>query len=223
MLHIQKPKKSEGGTFVCAIQQPFAINLDGSQLVHIKDMNDGSQFVFLKNKDAYNYMYDLNQNILNIVKSNCSSWFNTNMSSDLIDDYYTNTLVYDKTHGDLIKIKIIGDKELSSDLIGSTLNLELAAEHLRFYKQKFVLETSIVSAEVGCDIIEFSSDDDELLAAEDPDEPEPSLEDMEQMRAEALVDLGEQIRELTERLQELNVKKINLEQASHADLVKLLG
>ena len=120
-LMIAKPKKSEG-SFICAIKQPFIIDLSASQLVHIKDTNDSAQFVFLKNKKLYNYMYDLNNKIIDIVKDNCTSWFNTNMNADLIDDYYTNTLVYDKTHGDLIKIKIIGDSLLSNELINNTIN-----------------------------------------------------------------------------------------------------
>lgn len=219
-LIISKPKKSEG-SFVCAIQQPFPITLSGSQLVHVKDTSEGAQFIFLKNKSAYNYMYDLNAAILNIVKGNCSSWFNTNMSSDLIDDYYTNTLVYDKTHGDLIKIKVIGEKEFGSDLVGNTLNLELNAEHLRFYKQKFVLETTVKKCEIACDIIEFSSDDDELLEDEE-EEPEPGVEELEQMREGALRELEGEIKELSEKLEELNSKKVNLEKATHADIIKLL-
>lgn len=218
-LLISKPKKSDG-TFICSIKQPFLINLLGSQLVHIKETTDGGQFLFLKNKAAYNYIFDLNTSILDIVKGNCSSWFNTNMSSDLIDDYYTNTLVYDKTHGDLIKIKVIGS-EVSEEFVGSTLNLELNAEHLRFYKQKFVLETSVNKCEVACDIIEFSSDDDDDLLEEE-DEPGPSIEELEQMRDGALLELVSGIEELTKKLEELNMKKQNLENATHADIIKLL-
>lgn len=205
-LHIARPKKSDG-TFVCAIKSPFVIDLQGATLVHTKDTNDGAQFAFFKCSKAthYDYIYDLNNEIVSQVKNNCSTWFNTNMNPELIDDYYTATLVYDKTHGDLIKLKVFGEQLFSTEIVSTTLNVQLSAKQLRFYKQKFVLETSIESYEIANDVIEFSD--------EEADEPYPSPMELKEMKCEIqsyydnqLEELSQQKKELEEQLSALDCK-----------------
>lgn len=202
-----KPKKIDG-TFICTIKKSLVLNLSGSQLIHIKEIRDqvGSYIIFLKNKNLCNYMYDLNQRIIELVKENCTTWFNTNMNPELIDDYYTTTLIYDKTHGELIKIKIIGAEEdkISDSFIGSNINLELNAFHLRFYKQKFVLECKINHCETACDIIEFASDSD----AEDTDDNTsdiayPSPGELEEMKHEVFTKSESKIKDLEAQVTEL--------------------
>jgi len=203
-----KPKKIDG-TFICAIKKPLLLNLCGSQLIHIKEVRDqlGSYIIFLKNKNLCNYMYDLNQRIIELVKENCTTWFNTNMNPDLIDDYYTNTLIYDKTHGELIKIKIIGQEEdkLSDSFIGNNVNLELNAFQLRFYKQKFVLECKINNCETACDIIDFASDDDNFDDNCDAtsDIAYPSLCELEEMKNEVFTKTEFKIKNLEAQVTEL--------------------
>ena len=166
-LHIERPKKSEANTFVCPIKN-FSIDLTGAQLVGTK-----APYVFLKHKAMHNYMYDLNNKIIQIVKENCGVWFNTNMNPELIEDYYTNTLIYDKNHGDLIKLKLV--KDLPAEVLNQTLSLQLTATNLRFFKQKFVLECDVTDFSVmqTCDIIDFSSDDEYF--EEDPLIPDSEL------------------------------------------------
>ena len=217
-LQVARPKKSDG-TFVCAIKAPFVIDLQGT-LVHTKDTNDGAQFAFFKCQKAppYDYIYDLNNEIVSQVKSNCSTWFNTNMNPELIDDYYTATLIYDKTHGDLIKLKVFGDQLFPQELLGTNLNVQLSARQLRFYKQKFVLETAIESYEVANDVIEFSDEDAE-------EEPYPSPMELKEMKAELisyydseLSGLAKQAQEIEEKIAVLSDKKSALEEAD-ADAV----
>ncbi len=200
-LIINKPKKSNG-TYVCYIDQPFKLVLNNSQLVYIKENTDDSQFVFLKNKQLFDYFCDLNDYIINVVKKNCGKWFNTNMNPDSIDDYFTNTIVYDKTHGDLIKLKITGEDKIDKDLLNQKLNVTLTANNLRFYKQKFVLETLLDSHEITCDIIDFSSDD-EVLSEEEDDEPLPSASELLEMKTEVINSCEQNIKEL-----ELKIKNL---------------
>ena len=205
-----KPKKIDG-TFICTIKKQVVLNLSGSQLIHIKEIRDqtGSYIIFLKNKNLCNYMYDLNQRIIELVKENCTTWFNTNMNPDLIDDYYTSTLIYDKTHGELIKIKIIGQEEdkLSDSFIGNNLNLELNAFQLRFYKQKFVLECKINNCETACDIIEFASDDEDghndYNADATSDVAYPSPSELEEMKTEVFTKTESKIKSLEVQVTEL--------------------
>ena len=213
-LLIARPKKVDN-TFVCSIHQPFSIVLKNSQLVHIKTVNQDAQFIFLKNKSLYNYLYDLNSRIIETVKENCSNWFNTNMNPDLVDDYYTTTLVYDKTHGDLIKIKVVGEQQFHQDIVGSKLNLTLKASNLRFYKQKFVLETTIDTYEMGCDIIDFSSDSESEQASDDEEVAYPSAAELEEMRTDVLTKTSDTINKLDEEL--ANVKKVHEEMKNASD------
>ena len=206
-LLIARPKK-DGGSFICNIKQPFVIDLPNSQLVHIKETNEAAQFIFIKNKPIYNYIFDLNTKIIEIVKENCSIWFNTNMNPDLVEDYYTSTLVYDKSHGELIKLKVVAKDDstlISSELIGNKLNIRLKVSNLRFYKQKFVLETMIETYESTCDIIDFS--DEEEVGSIDDLEPYPSIEEIKEMRDKMIVKCQTEISEIELKVAELLAKK----------------
>jgi hypothetical protein len=219
-LIIAKPKKVDG-TFICAIKNLLKIELPSCHLIHIKETNDQAQFIFLKNKNLCNYMYDINNQIISIVKENCTTWFNTNMNPDLIDDYYTNTLVYDKTHGELIKIKIVGDL-LPESMIGNIYNFEFNAIHLRFFKQKFVLETKITKYEITseCDIIDFPSDNEE--EEEEEDIIYPSNSELLEMKQEVLSKTQVRIDKLQEELNELtNINKKMEEAQEIDDIIKL--
>lgn len=223
-LIINKPKKSNG-TYVCYIDQPFKLILNNSQLVYIKDNNDDSQFIFVKNRQLYDYFCDLNDLIISIVKKNCGKWFNTNMNPDSIDDYFTNTIVYDKTHGDLIKLKVTGEDKIDKDLLNQKLNITLTANNLRFYKQKFVLECLLDNHEITCDIIDFSSDE-EVLSEED-DEPLPSASELSEMKVEVIdtcekniKELETKIKNLANELERYNVIKSEMEQTE--DIQKII-
>jgi hypothetical protein len=219
-LIIAKPKKVDG-TFICAIKNSLKIELPSCHLIHIKETNDQAQFIFLKNKNLCNYMYDINNQIISIVKENCTTWFNTNMNPDLIDDYYTNTLVYDKTHGELIKIKIVGDL-LPESMIGNIYNFEFNAIHLRFFKQKFVLETKITKYEITseCDIIDFPSDNED--EEEEEDIIYPSNSELLEMKQEVLSKTQVRIEKLQEELNELtNINKKMEEAEEIDDIIKL--
>jgi hypothetical protein len=221
-LIIAKPKKVDG-TFICTIKNSLKLELPSCHLIHIKETNDQAQFIFLKNKNLCNYMYDINNQIISIVKENCSSWFNTNMNPDLIDDYYTNTLVYDKTHGELIKIKIIGDL-LPEDMIGNIYNFELNAIHLRFFKQKFVLETKITKHDIisECDIIDFPSDNEDDEIDEEDNIIYPSNSELLEMKQEVINKTHAKIDQLQQELNELTDIKKKMEEAQEIDdIIKL--
>lgn len=192
-LIIARPKRAEG-SFVCDIKTPFKIDLSGSIFIGSKPTNDGCQIVFLSNKKMHNFFYDLNNRIIEIVKAHCTQWFNTSMSPDIIEDYYVNTIVYDKTYGDLIKLKIIGDDLVSPDLSNQTLNITLNACNIRFYKQKFVLETSIENYEIATERIEFSDEEDIAF---------PSVQELEEMKKEVLTMLQIRIDELESQLEKV--------------------
>ena len=190
-LIICKPKKSDNNTYICniwneTIKTPYILDLDHSIIVEKKKIHS-LNFIYLKNKAMYNYFYDLNAKIVEIVKSNCGEWFNNNMNIDLIDDYYTNTLIYDKTYGDIIKLSCINNDIINEN---TKCNIRLHLQNLRFYKQKFVLECSIEQVETVSEFIEDDFQGDKFF--EEDEMPQPTNEELESMKNE-YIERGELI------------------------------
>ena len=197
-LFINKPKKSDKGTYICPIRGDgdaiFKFDLENSKIIRLKylTLTDDEFYVYIQNKSCFDFMYDLNQKIIEIVKSNCGDWFKNNMNVDLIDEYYTNTLVYDKKYGDLIKLKCVGG--VSFFEVEKTYDLSVSLQHLRFYKQKFTLECSIISAD-ACKAVFFLDEEEESVDnSSDIDSVEPDYEVVESMKN----DLLEEVRELSD-------------------------
>jgi hypothetical protein len=204
-LIICKPKKSENNTYICLIwedvKKPFEIELKNSIIVYEK-----SNVLYIKNKDYKNFFYDLNLKIIDIVKKNCSEWFHNNMNIDLIDDYYTNTLVYDKQYGDLIKIKLVNAQEIKTNI---KCDLSIRLCNLRFYKQKFLLEIEITDIKpVELELVDNDSTDgffseDEL--------PSPNNEEIETIKIEHSTKANDKLRQIRDQLSELDTKSKMIE------------
>jgi hypothetical protein len=114
-------------------------------------------------------------------------------------------------------VKIVGEQLLPMDLIGNKINLVLNATNLRFYKQKFVLETSIANYELGCDIIDFSSEEENVLSDGEEEVPYPSISELEEMKNEVLEKLNKESEELSQRLQAIENMKCEMEAAKEVD------
>jgi hypothetical protein len=215
LIRINKSKKSDNNTFICPIWKDkknilLTIDLNNSVIIMKKCIN-GQNYIYIKNKKINNLFYDLNDKIVEIVKANCNTWFNNNMNVDLIDDYYINTLVYDKKYGDLIKLKCINDDIVKENV---KCNITISLQHLRFYKQKFVLECNIDTFEL---IDEYLLEDDNNSLDEffEEDElPQPTYEELENIKLEhtkkatnTLIKLKEEVSILEDLLIKLNESK----------------
>lgn len=172
-INISKPRK-DGSTyfaqFTVAKKNPVIIQLDAVSCITNKNT------LYVKNKELMNYMVDLNEYIIDTVKQKCSSWFNSNMNTDLIDEYYVNPLRYDKVNGYLVKLGDSLDKE------DGKYNLVLEVKGLRFLKQKFNLEWSVTEVTHAQDI-EFAMDDEVSEPDEEEEDiPEPIPDDVNDMK-----------------------------------------
>lgn len=204
---ICKPRRSDNNTYVCPIwnekiRKPFTIELNKSIIIEKKKQN-GQYFLYIKNNSICDLFYDLNVKIIDIVKENCTEWFNNNMNVELIDDYYTNTLIYDKKHGDLIKLKCVNEQD--NTLESLKCNLVITLEQLRFYKQKFVLECNIDSFDTIC---EFTDETDMI---QEDEIPLPTDEEIEMIKSEYNEKLTKRIMELKTNLEstEIMLKTLN--------------
>ncbi len=146
---ILKPRKIDN-TYVCPIyysvkKEHFQMKFTNVIVTSVKPLKHRNEFILdFKNKNYYNFLFDLNAFIVNIVKEKSTIWFNNNMNVDLIDDYYTNPLLYDKNNGDIIRLKCIGEENIQEN-IGKKIDITIQFNQLKFYKQKFLLECEIIN------------------------------------------------------------------------------
>jgi hypothetical protein len=195
---ISKPKKSNG-SYTSQISynskgEKLTVVMPNASLIKTKPLQQRNEsMIYFKCKEAIDVICDINAYVIDNVKENSKTWFNTDMNIELIDDYFTNTLIYDKKYGDIIRLKIIGDEKLVDEFIGKTVDIEITFTQLRFYKQKFVIECVINNIKETCFLLEESQDDLEYLEdlKDQEDIPAPTFEDINNIINETL-DLIEQ-------------------------------
>lgn len=236
-INITKPKRRENGTYAANIfveeKQRYVLHAPQSVIVGAKDISEAERYLYIKNRKVNNEVCDLNKVIIDIVKENCDQWFKNAVNPDLIEEYYTNTIIYDRKYGDLIRLKVVDfEQEVP---FHKPVDVRLTLMSIRFYKQKFVIEWTL-------DHVEASSlDVHNLFDVEESEEEEvaaPLTEDMEAIREEYMAmlqrmkeDLVQQLQRVEARLEELdNVRQsltsMNTEEAffqTCARIDKLLG
>lgn len=188
---ISKPKKIDN-TYICPIyyqtkKNKLLITFNNIILLSTKPLQQRNEFfIYIKNKSYNNFIYDLNTLIIDIVKNKSVLWFNNNMNIDLVDDYYTNTLIYDKKYGDVIRLKCIGNEQDINDYIMKKNNITIHINQIRFYKQKFILECEILKCEtINYNINDTLINEDDILLIED-DIPLPNEDDIYKIKNEYL-------------------------------------
>lgn len=191
---ISKPKK-DGSTYLASIAYQRKKNVCE---VHVENASciPSTNAFLLKSKGFMDFMSDLNEHVIEVVKSNCGDWFNNNMSLDLIDEYYANPMKYDKVHGYTVKIKYDGS------VPEGKVNVKLQLTGLRFLKQKFNLEWTVESIESAGDF-EFdmmeSFDSDSDVSSED-DIPEPDISEIKAQYIHTLSDVQKKLIQSQERI-----------------------
>jgi len=206
---ISKPHKFDN-SYTCSIYYPIKkkklkINFTNSILLYTKSINNKNEFfIFIKNKNFNNLMYDINDKIINIVKKESINWFNNNMNTNLVEDYYTNTIFYDKEYGDIIRLKCIGNEKILKNKFMKKNDINIIFNHLRFYKQKFVIECEIDSISE----INNIKINDELNESDnsDNDLPYPDEEDISNIKEECILYINNYLEELTIQKNEIDNK-----------------
>lgn len=178
-MKISRPKRNlngsyEGDIFKDSKKNVIKIRMEKAKIVSIKTRKDGIYIYIKHNKHSAKEVSAIQDDVLKIVKENCNNWFKTNLNDDLIEDYLDQNIIYEKEVGQIFRLKCINDiSALSSN---TSVNILLTLRHIRFYKQKFVLEWEVEEAEI-MDHIHPLVDDDTENDDED-DIPVPCLEDI---------------------------------------------
>ncbi len=200
-----KARKKEG-FYICPVKGEFFLNFDSVSIINIKETSN-TLILKCKDKATTKFLDDFNHKILDIVIKKSSSWFNTSIDADLIEEYYISTLQYDKQRGETIRLKVknIDDIEEAKDF-GGNISIVLSLKYLKFFKQKFYPEFQvevIETLENNESNIEMYSDDEFCEYEEDP---VPSYDEVMLIKEECIKTLRNQCDELTEKLCQIEKK-----------------
>lgn len=222
---ISKPKR-DGSTYLAAIcyqrkKNACQICIDGATCI------PSNNAFMIKSRSFMDFMSDLNEHVIEIVKQNCEEWFNNNMSLDLIDEYYSNPMKYDKVHGYVVRIKHEGDICPRQSKVNVTLRLK----GLRFLKQKFGLEWEVVSFTQDTahgfefDMLEAEESASEITSDDDIPEPIPDdVSDIKNQYFTRLLEIKKSLQTTHENiLAEIALVDDALQQIENADNLKALN
>lgn len=198
-IQIGKAKKREG-FYICPVtcassKTPFTICFKNASLMELKET---SHTVVMKCKSMTRYMDALNDMVIDVVRENSASWFNTRIDDDLIDEYYISTLQYNKKRGETIRLKIKNIEDIEEQMHDGKVNMVVCLKYIKFYKQKFFPEFELqmiesVNDKTGnsnaLEFLDDVSDDDALYTSDDEEIPVPSCEEIEAMKSECVAKL----------------------------------
>ena len=199
-LNVGKARKREG-YYICPVtftenKLPFTVTFEDATIVEHREK---SNTIIIKCKGMVRFMDNLNEAIMDIVRENSGSWFNTKLDDDLIDEYYISTLQYDKKKGETIRMKVNNIDEIEENYKDSKVLLSMTLKYVKFYKQKFFPEFQVDSIEhiENSQPIFIDDSDDEFIDDEE-DLPLPSFEEIQQIKNDCLKSLYTQRTHLEE-------------------------
>lgn len=201
-MKIERPKKDARGTFEGQIwksmstKERYQIVMKNAKIISTKQNGD-EWYIYIKCKEVIQDICDINDEVIDHVKKHCSSWFKSALSDDLIEDYFSNNLMYDKTHGQVVRLKCLNDlSEVEND---ECVTMSVVLKQIRFFKQKFVLEWDIDEIEGvdPCAIVDLDGDDE----SSSDEDIVPVEEEIENIKAYAMNILKERTDELVRELE----------------------
>jgi hypothetical protein len=218
-LHIGKARKKDR-YYVCPVtnhqlKTSFYISLKDALMINVKE---NSKTLHVKCQKMSKYFDTLNEKIINIVRKNSNSWFNTSIDDDLIEEYYISTLQYDKKKGETLRLKIknIEDIEMSTLTEGTMVNVVLTLKYIKFYKQKFFPEFELLSIEHTSknNNISFIEDEIDSYITEDEEEvPNPLYDEIQNIKLECLQKLNSNYEQLETNILTMSQKSATLKNA----------
>ena len=183
-IHFTKPKKIDMLAYSCQLYQAVDNKKKVVKKVYSNvlflGMHRENIFLFKQN-ELRDFMEDLDEHIIQQVKQNYKDWFVSNMDPQLIDEYFSNNLLFKKPFGDIVKLQcntIFDEHVLKSN---QQYTMTLTFKNLIFLKQKFYLECSISNVQ-ECE--NFAISDSKSDGCISDEFPEPSHEDIMSMKTD---------------------------------------
>ena len=107
-IHFTKPKKIDMLAYSCqlyqAVENKKKVVKKAYSNVLFLGMHRENIFLFKQN-ELRDFMEDLDEHIIQQVKQNYKDWFVSNMDPQLIDEYFSNNLLFKKPFGDIVKLQ----------------------------------------------------------------------------------------------------------------------
>ena len=232
MIKINKPKKQDDGTYFADIfmekKQRYQINTKMAYIRSVKEVikredaesEDATFSLTLRQEAIVRNVCDLNEQAITSVKENCATWFKARLTDELIEEYFVNTISYDKK-GRFLKFRCVND--ISSIPEHVVANISLTLQGIRFYKQTFLLEWVVDEVE----IIQNKDDED---GNDDEDVPFPTPDDVKSIREKQLKrvvqlrdTLQEQVDALCKRLDIVKQVEESLAKAKTIEQIDLMS
>lgn len=236
-LIIQKAKKKEG-YYICpigctTIRNPFTVTFENATIINLRET---SSTLIIKCKKMSQYMDELNERIMDIVRENSGSWFNSTIDDELIEEYYISTLQYDKKRGETLRLKVKNIDEIETDIVQTSCSIELVLKYLKFYKQKFFPEFEVITLTPSstqdalfCSDSEHDEKDSNFDDDDDEEVPKPTYEEVQTIKNDTLSKLTSKEKHIKCLIRDLEEKNIHildaiqsLEKCVHLDsIIKL--
>jgi hypothetical protein len=217
-LNVLKPRKTDDSLFGKITYDDGQLNMHihNSQVIKhkkVKHLSKCYTVLFLKvPKNICKKIVDFDSVCIEQVKTNLGGWFTKALDENVIEEYYTSSIIVSKNDGFILKLKLQGDDDI---LDNARYDIIIALKGLRFYKQRFIPEWEIVNIKpVEDDFLNsLESDDDpwqeELI--EDEVIPEPTNEELQIISDTLIEKIHKYLRQYSSDINSLQEKTSLLE------------
>lgn len=159
-ISITKPRKTDDSLFGKMYQNTndalsqLYVHLYNVEVVEhkkIKHLTKHYTILFVKiDRKTCRKFIKFDQHCINQVKANVSSWFAKALDENVIEEYYTTSVQLvnddkDKHGGYVLKLKLQGQEEI---LKPGFYDLVISLKGVRFYKQRFIPEWELTTADL---------------------------------------------------------------------------
>jgi hypothetical protein len=223
-LTISKPRKTDDSLFGKITFEDKGVNIHFNNLEvirhkRIQHLNKFYSVLVLKvPKSMCKTFVDFDNHCINQVKKNIASWFSKALDENIIEEYYTSSVIVSKNDGFLIKLKLYGIEDLLDTK--QRYDMMVTLKGLRFYKQRFIPEWDMhFLKEIDTDFLNSLQVDDEnedIWIDNDENDlfvPEPDIEEIKTMYNtlyEKIETKYKQVSKKNEKYQRLHLEIISL-------------
>lgn len=167
-IQIKDPKKDDD-VYVCRIHYNGQKKMELSMtMVRIVEIKESVAYIRLP-KEWLRTLLEIEDAALRIAKNKASTWFNNRLTEDIVEEYFSSSIIVHKKYGQVLKVTC--RNSVSGLVCGTLSNIVLNLNSLKFYKKKFNLVWSIdeqipirtLDADEDSSIEEFSEEDIEFM------------------------------------------------------------
>jgi len=149
-IQISKPKRTDDSLFGKMTYNNQQLNIHFHNLhvlkhKKVKHLTKYYTVLFLKvPKFVCKKMIDFDNHCIDQVQTNISGWFAKALDENVIEEYYTTSVLLNKENAYVLKLKLQGADDI---LECGQHDIVVSLKGLRFYKQRFIPEWELIAAQ----------------------------------------------------------------------------